>query len=192
MSEYVDKVLQRSLYTAKELVDRALISTKISKPSDINFNRWKGDPNTLTGLDRPRYAKWKLQRLGWKDYQAAAMVGNLMQESFTSLRTDIWGDAGTAFGIAQWRLDRLVKLKIMAERRNTPINDLDLQLDFLNGELLSSEKFTGELLKKSQGIESAVRAAVGFFRPRGYSRDNPEKSHGYSKRLAYAQSLMDM
>jgi len=37
------------------------------------------DPNTLKGRDRPLYVKKVLESLGWKDYQAAAMVGQFMQ-----------------------------------------------------------------------------------------------------------------
>jgi peptidoglycan hydrolase-like protein with peptidoglycan-binding domain len=61
------------------------------------------DANTLKGRDRPLYAKKVLMDLGWKDYQAAAMVGQFMQESYADLRTNVWGDNKTAFGIAQWR-----------------------------------------------------------------------------------------
>ena len=50
------------------------------------------DPNKLKGRDRPLYAKKVLQDLGWKDYQAAAMVGQFMQESYTDLRTNVWSD----------------------------------------------------------------------------------------------------
>ena len=61
------------------------------------------DANTLKGRDRPVYAKNLLTQLGWKDYQAAAVVGQFMQESYADLRTNIWGDQKTAYGIGQWR-----------------------------------------------------------------------------------------
>ena len=61
------------------------------------------DPDTLKGRDRPLYIKSVLEGFGWKDFQAAAMVGQCMQESYTDCRTNVWGDQHTAYGICQWR-----------------------------------------------------------------------------------------
>ena len=63
-----------------------LLSTKTSlNSSDL-------DPNTLKGINRPLYVKRVLQDLGWTDFQAAAMCGQFMQESYTDLRCNVWGD----------------------------------------------------------------------------------------------------
>ena len=86
-------VVEKSKDVAKAVVEK--VTPTPSSPAI--------DANTLKGRDRPLYAKKVLIELGWKDYQAAAMVGQFMQESYADLRTNVWGDKKTAFGIGQWR-----------------------------------------------------------------------------------------
>lgn len=154
------------------------------------------DPNTLTGKDRPLYAKKLLSDLGWKDYQAAAMVGQFMQESYADLRTNVWGDQKTAYGIGQWRdyggqPGRLTDLFKFAQSLNKPIHDLEAQIRFADWELTKgSEKAIGKALKASKDLESALEVAIGYERPRGYSKDNPRAGHGWDNRKKFAESLM--
>mgnify|MGYP003342060075 FL=1 len=81
---------------AKEVTQKVV---EVVKPTPVP----EFDANTLKGRDRPLYGKKILTELGWKDYQAAAMVGQFMQESYADLRTNVWGDNHSAFGIGQWR-----------------------------------------------------------------------------------------
>lgn len=160
------------------------------------------DANTLKGKDRPLYAKKVLMELGWKDYQAAALVGQFMQESYSDLRTNVWGDKKTAFGIAQWRDNydkvtgvhtpgRLTDLLSFANERKKPIDDLDTQVRFADWELKKgSEKAVGKLLAASKNIDEALEAAIGYERPVGYKRDNPRAGHGFARREAFAKSLL--
>ena len=160
------------------------------------------DANTLKGKDRPLYAKKVLMELGWKDYQAAALVGQFMQESYSDLRTNVWGDKKTAFGIAQWRDNydkttgvhtpgRLTDLLQFANDRKKPIDDLDTQVRFADWELRKgSEKGVGKLLAASKNIDEALEAAIGYERPVGYKIDNPRAGHGFSRREAFARSLL--
>ena len=160
------------------------------------------DPNTLKGRDRPLYAKKVLQDLGWKDYQAAAMVGQFMQESYTNLRTNVWGDKKTAFGIAQWRDNydkktgkhspgRLTDLAKFASDTGQPMDDLKTQVLFANWELTKgSEKSVGARLKASKNIDEALEAAIGYERPRGYSLENPRNGHGWDNRAKFAKGLL--
>lgn len=189
MKKEYAKLFQRIVYTIQELRDRAKHALGMEKSPSIGYE-WGSDPNKLQGRDRPGYAKWKLQYLGWKDFQAAAIVGNLMQESFSSLRTDIWGDAGTAYGIAQWRHGRLEKLKMFAANRNKPLDDLETQVEYVDWELRNSEKDTGNRLANTTNIDEALEVAIAYERPRGYTRDNPKNGSGYNSRAAYAKSLM--
>ena len=160
------------------------------------------DPNTLKGRDRPLYIKSVLESLGWKDFQAAAMTGQCMQESYTDCRTNVWGDKHTAYGICQWRDNvdkvtgvhspgRLTDLLKFASDRKKPIDDLDTQVRFADWELRKgSEKGVGKRLTASKNIDEALEAAIGYERPRGYSVDNPRAGHGWSNRESFAKSLL--
>ena len=160
------------------------------------------DANTLKGRDRPLYAKKVLMELGWKDYQAAAMVGQFMQESYADLRTNVWGDNKTAFGIAQWRDNydkksgahspgRLTDLLKFASERKKPIDDLDTQIRFADWELRhGSERGTGKLLAATKNIDEALEVAIGYERPAGWRRDNPRNGHGWAKREKFAKGLL--
>lgn len=160
------------------------------------------DANTLKGRDRPLYAKRVLMDLGWKDYQAAAMVGQFMQESYADLRTNVWGDNRSAFGIGQWRdyhdkktntfsPGRLTDLLKFASDRKKPIDDLDTQIRFVDWELTKgSEKGTGKKLAATKNIDEALEIAIGYERPAGYKPDNPRAGHGWKNREAFAKSLL--
>jgi Phage tail lysozyme len=149
------------------------------------------DPNTLKGMDRPLYVKKVLMDLGWKDFQAAAMCGQFMQESYTDLRCSVWGDHHTAFGIAQWRGQRLADLEHFANNLDKPIGDLDTQARFVNWELTQgSEMPVGKALHKTTNIDEALLVAIAYERPRGYTKDHPENGDGFANRCKYAKFLM--
>ena len=160
------------------------------------------DANTLKGRDRPFYAVKVFKELGWKDYQAAAMVGQFMQESYADLRTNVWGDHKTAFGIGQWRDNydkrtgahspgRLTDLLRFANDRKKPIDDLDTQIRFADWELRKgSEKAVGKRLAAAKNLDEALEAAIGYERPLGYSIDNPRNGHGWANREKFARSLV--
>jgi hypothetical protein len=159
------------------------------------------DPNTLKGIDRPLYVKKVLMDLGWKDFQAAAMCGQFMQESYTDLRTNVWGDKHTAYGIGQWRDNydkktgihspgRLSDLARFALELGKPVNDLDTQARFVDWELNNTQKNVGYLLKKTKNIDEALKVAIGYEHPRGYTKEHPENGDGFANRCKYAKSLM--
>ena len=129
--------------------------------------------------------------LGWKDFQAAAMVGQFMQESYNDLRCNVWGDNHSAFGIAQWRGKRLADLEKFATGLNKPIGDLDTQARFVHWELTKgSEKNVGNRLKKTTNIDDALLVAIAYERPRGYTDAHPEKGDGFANRCKYGKSLI--
>ena len=160
------------------------------------------DANALKGKDRPLYAKKVLTELGWKDYQAASLVGQFMQESYADLRTNVWGDNKTAFGIGQWRdyydkktgvhsPGRLTDLLQFANDRKKPIDDLDTQVRFVDWELRKgSERGTGKRLAATKNIDEALEVAIGYERPAHYTIDNPRAGHGWANREKFAKSLL--
>lgn len=128
---------------------------------------------------------WLVQR-GYAPHQAAAIVGNLTQES--NVRPDgVVGDNGTAFGVAQWRGDRFAGLQRYAQQQGTDWRDLGTQLGYLDHELNTTEKSAGEALRAAPDVRSATRAFIGFERPQGWTAANPEAGHGWQNRFAVAQ-----
>lgn len=208
IKNYLSKDIKPKMFEATKIVAPAVaekakavaqkIVETINSPTPVSAI----NANLLKGKDRPLYAKQVLIDLGWKDYQAAALVGNFMQESYSDLRTNIWGDNKTAFGIAQWRDNhdkitgvhtpgRLTDLLSFANNLKKPIDDLDTQVRFADWELTKgSEKGLGKLLKATKNIDEALEIAIGYERPRGYSKENPRNGHGFDRREAFAKSIL--
>jgi len=194
MTPIKDAVVAKAIPVVEKAKD---IVAKINPPVEPEI-----DANTLKGRERPLYAKKLLTNLGWKDFQSASMVGQFMQESYPDLRTNVWGDNRTAFGIGQWRDNydkktgehspgRLTDLLKFANDRKKPIDDLETQIRFVDWELTKgSEKVLGNLLKATKNIDEALEIAIGYERPRGYSKANPRNGHGWASREAYAKSLL--
>ena len=195
MKSYLSANTTPVVNKAKDIVNTVV--EKVSPPPVVTI-----DANVLKGRDRPLYAKKVLQELGWTDYQAAAMVGQFMQESYTDLRTNVWGDQKTAFGIAQWRdyydkktgihtPGRLTDLLQFANDLKKPLDDLDTQVRFVNWELTKgSMKNVGKKLKAAKNIDDALLAAIGYERPRGYTDAAPQNGDGFANRCKYAKSLL--
>jgi len=192
ISASVIPVVEKSKDVAKAVVE------KVAPPMPVS----QIDSNTLKGRDRPLYVKTVLQDLGWKDYQAAAMVGQFMQESYPDLRTNVWGDNKTALGLAQWRDNynkatgehspgRLTDLANFATKLGKSITDLDTQARFVHWELTEgSEKGLGKKLKATKDIDEALLIAIGYERPRGYTPATPQTGDGFANRCKYAKSLL--
>ena len=189
LSSNVTPIKQAVVEKTKEVTQKVVETVKPTPVPEF-------DANTLKGRERPLFAKKIFMDLGWKDYQAASMVGQFMQESYADLRTNVWGDNHTAFGIGQWRdynnqPGRLTDLFKFAQERGKPIHDLETQVRFADWELTKgSEKGLGKLLKATKNIDEALDIAIGYERPRGYKKENPRAGHGYENRAKFAKSLM--
>jgi hypothetical protein len=200
LSTNLTPVVEKAKTVAAPVVEKAVVAVKttINPAPPIP----QIDANLLKGRDRPLYVKKVLEDLGWKDYQAAAMVGNFMQESYSDLRTNVWGDNKTALGIAQWRDNydrktgahspgRLTDLTNFAAKLNKSMTDLDTQAQFVHWELTKgSEKALGKKLKATKDIDEALLIAIGYERPAGYKPDNPRAGHGWANREKFAKSLL--
>ena len=93
---------------------------------------------------------------GYSDFQIAAFVGGLLQES--GLNNNLTNSIG-AYGIAQWLGNRLKLLKT----RNA-WNRLDTQLEFIVSEFKGDEKVAGNKLKSSKTLEEAIAASALYER----------------------------
>jgi hypothetical protein len=103
---------------------------------------------------RPEEAQAFFESKGWSREQAAGIVGNLVVES--GLRTDIVGDGGRAYGIAQWHPDRQARFKEVYGK-DIRQSSFQEQLEFVNWELNNSEKAAGDALR---GATTAADAAA--------------------------------
>lgn len=144
----------------------------------------------MTTANAQQAYQYYLQQ-GYSPVQAAGIVGNLMQETGPNLDGSLIGDNGTAFGIAQWRGDRLNALKAFARSQGTDWNDFQTQLAFVNHELGGSERRAGDALRGATTVEDAVAAMIGFERPQGWTSDNPRGGHGWDNRLNFASALAE-
>jgi|GEM_PF-2839077 len=133
------------------------------------------------------------QSKGYSRVGAAAIVGNLLQES--SLNPSAVHDNGTGLGVAGWRdpspgKGRMTALREYAAARGKPADDLMVQLAFLDHELQTTEAGIGSTLRSATDVTAANAAMISFERPQGWTRDNPQAGDGWSNRLANAQRLL--
>lgn len=136
---------------------------------------------------RANFAGDNFAEFGFAPHMSAGIVGNLIQES--GMNPNAVGDNGTAFGIAQWRGERYEALKRFAASRGKPWNDLQTQIAFINHELNTTEKASGDRLRAARTVEEATAAFIGYERPLGYTAANPRGGHGWNNRLAAAQTF---
>jgi hypothetical protein len=114
---------------------------------------------------------------GMSPVQAAAVVGNMRQES--GLNPHAVNAAEGANGLIQWRLDRWDGLRNFAASRGTSPNDQNTQLDFMMHELRGPEARAGSQFFAAQDLPSANRALKGYIR---YGDDSEGTRLGYAER----------
>lgn len=101
---------------------------------------------------------------GLKDFQAAAIVGNLQQESGPDLDPTASGlPREASYGIAQWHDPRWSNLLAFAARTGRDPLTLDVQIEFLWRELETIPEFGLTLLRSTTTIEGAVLAFQDHF-----------------------------
>lgn len=95
---------------------------------------------------------------GFSKNQAAAWVGNFVQES--ALDSSAVQPGGPGRGLGQWGDERFTALQAFAKDRGTTWQDEQTQLDFVWHELTGSEKAAYRKIKAAKTLEAAV-AAIG-------------------------------
>lgn len=104
----------------------------------------------------------KFEKMGWSRNQAIGIVNNLQAESGGKLDHRAVGDNGTAFGVAQWRNERVEMFKrimgvdIMNSTR-------DQQYAFADWELRNTHKAAGDRLRNASSVEQASRIVTTDF-----------------------------
>lgn len=126
---------------------------------------------------------------GLSVHAAAGIVGNLIHES-GGLNTTAQGDYNqktkkyTAYGLAQWRLDRKTGLINFAKSRGKDPSDFETQLEWVWKELNTGYKKTLNGLLASTNVREATKIFMDT-----YERPNAEYAH-FQDRLNYANSLL--
>lgn len=134
-------------------------------------------------------AQQKIQYLvnthGFTPEQAATMVGNLYQESgFNPTATH---DGGTGYGLGGWRLERRDALIKEAQAKGEDPANPTTQLDFYANEFKTRPEF--QKFQQAQTPEQRQAAMMDYFRPAGYTPQNPQGGHGFANRMQYSQQF---
>lgn len=117
---------------------------------------------------------------GLSDFQAAAVIGNLQQESALNPRAVF--AAEKSYGIAQWRLDRWQNLLSFAASTSQDPWSFDVQLEFLWRELQTVPSLGLAQLLASTTIEDATVVFQDKFERCGDCRTE--------KRISAAKSVL--
>lgn len=125
-------------------------------------------PSWLNFAQRPR----EQGGLGLAPHQAAGLVGNLVHESGQDLNP--WGpsgDNGTAWGTAQWRLDRLDRLK-----KRPDYQTVEGQQAFMREEFDTTERKAWQALQAATTPEEAATAVNRFYERSADNTGNRERA----------------
>ena len=125
-----------------------------------------------------------IKELGLTYHQAIGVVGSLMQESGSDLKTNTLGTADNkgSYGIAQWHSERLNSLKNFAKKLNKNWTDFDVQSKFVVHELKTTYKNVLPLIKNTKNVNETVRIFTDKY-------EAPAKKYShYDKRINYAIS----
>ena len=117
---------------------------------------------------------------GYQPHQAAALIGNMMQES--SMNPSATNPKEGAYGLIQWRQSRLQGLHDFARTRGTNPSDPQTQMDFIGQEMQGSEAKSGSTFMSAPDLPSANAALKQYIR---YG-DNSEQT-----RLSNALGLLN-
>lgn len=127
----------------------------------------------------PAFAVTYLTGKGFSPVQAAAIVGNMMQES--GLNPASVNTSEGAHGLMQWRLDRWQGLQDYAKAAGADASDPRVQLDFISHEMAGPEAKSAAPFMAATDLPSANAALKGYIR---YGDDSQ------GTRLANAQGLL--
>ncbi|BBE74365.1 phage tail tip lysozyme [Oharaeibacter diazotrophicus] len=125
-------------------------------------------------------AAWRaLKGMGYSDVHAAAALGNWRQES--GLRLDAWNANEKAFGLEQWRGDRLDNLATVADRMKVSALDPRAQLAHFDAEIrgvVGTEGRFGRDFLAARDLEGANQALKRVIR---YGDDSEGTRLGYAR-----------
>jgi len=131
---------------------------------------------------------------GYAPHEAAGIAGNLAQESGfdtaiqeVNPQTESARRQGGGFGLAQWTSpERKQGLYNMAQMRGVPVDDLDLQLDYLDHELKTTHKKAYKALKSTRDPRHAAWVVSKYY-------EVPSEKHANNpKRMGLAEQFINL
>lgn len=111
---------------------------------------------------------------------AAGVAGNMKIES--NFNPGAVGDKGTSYGICQWHASRKTALINFAKAQGKPVDDMNMQLDYLWKELTAKYSNLVSILKTTTDPRDAAQKFAEIF-------ERP--AHISNKRLNYAQQYSE-
>ena len=154
-----------------------------------------GDASDDARSERAQYIMKRLINAGYSPAQAAAIFGNLIQES--NLRTEALSDDGQgSVGIAQWTnpdngpIGRKTNLMNFAAAKGKSMYDLDTQIDFLIYELDTTEKAAKEALLNDKANVSGNVSELAITFGRKFERPQEEYAN-WENRANKAETALD-
>jgi hypothetical protein len=120
-----------------------------------------------------------LIKRGYNAAQAAALTGNILQESGGN--PNAFNQKEGASGLLQWRLDRLQGLRDFAKAQGADPADAQTQLDYIGYEMGGSERRSSAGFRSAGDLESANSALRPYIR---YGDDSS------AARLANARGIL--
>ena len=151
----------------------------------------------LQGGTSPQKVDAMLRNMGYNNPNGrAGMVGTFGHESVgfspKVLNGQIQGDAGTAFGLGQWRFDRQDAAKSFLNQNQLPQNSLLGQTAFGGTELANKYTSAYRGVQNAKSPEEGVAAMNGYERPRGWkSGGDPTRVAGWKDRVNQARSALN-
>jgi hypothetical protein len=127
-----------------------------------------------TGSDNEEKAfNFYVSNFGLSGFQAAAIVGNYMQES--GLDPTIVNSSSGAYGIAQWLGGRYTHLQAYAGGLSGGIGSFDNQLAFSKAELTESPQYASTItaLKATKDLTDAVESYEYYYEGAGATPTSP-------------------
>ena len=175
---------------------------------NANWYRYGAEENAGTQSENPETHIWQFfKSKGLNDYAVAGIMGNLyaesglisinLQNSYEVLGSDEeytrkvdsgeyskenFVNDSAGYGLAQWTYyARKAALYDYAKLKGTSIGDLDMQLEFLWGELSEYEGLMGELENATSVREASDAFLLDFERPADQGEGQRARRAGYSQ-----------
>ena len=101
----------------------------------------------------------------YSEAAAAGIIANMTAES--ALKTNVFGDNGTSYGLCQWHNERFDQLIDFAANMKKPVEDIDVQLQFFKYEMEHKYKSVDHEIRKytnnARGASDAAYAMCVLF-----------------------------
>lgn len=197
---YLAAILDGMQYADEDAIVKVGNALDLANALAVGVKKVSAKGNTYKGADVVLVGNTNADKIwnyykakGLTDIAAAAMLGNMMQES--GCNPNSVSESGTYHGIAQWGGGRYTGLCNFAKKRGLNWNDLKTQLDYSWMELTGSYKSVLTYINKASHLNYVSMADEGavWYIARYYevcvSDTQKYGVQHYDKRFAYAKAF---